>query len=191
YPLSWRAAPPPAIPPLSLPDALPILSGDAAAGGWAGPPQPTARAGTPRPPAGRGRVRPSPARSCGARRLPHARTDVRRAMFSDSHRPAGPHMRRVPLYSSPDRSRLPGSTARASASVAPPDAPRRAGPAAEAEAPAGWRRRLAGIVARHRRVLIGSAGLVAVALVVLQMLTTRWPAPLTQEDIDAAVLHSL
>jgi S1-C subfamily serine protease len=100
-------------------------------------------------------------------------------------------MRRVPLYSSSDRSRLPGSTARASASVAPPDAPRRAGPAAEAEAPAGWRRRLAGIVARHRRVLIGSAGLVAVALVVLQMLTTRWPAPLTQEDIDAAVLHSL
>ena len=40
-------------------------------------------------------------------------------------------------------------------------------------------------------MLIGSAGLVAVALVVLQMLAARWPAPLAQEDIDAAVLHSL
>jgi S1-C subfamily serine protease len=40
-------------------------------------------------------------------------------------------------------------------------------------------------------VLIGSAVLVGAALVALQMFAARWPSPLTQEDIDAAVLHSL
>jgi len=102
-------------------------------------------------------------------------------------------MRRVPLYSSSDRSRLPGSTAGAPAPGAPPDASRRAAQAAEpdAPAPAGWHRRLAGTVARRRRVLIASAALVAVALVALQMLAARWPSPLTQDDIDAAVFHAL
>jgi S1-C subfamily serine protease len=78
-------------------------------------------------------------------------------------------------------------------SAAPPDASRRGAQATAPDAPAsaGWRRRLAGAVARRRRVPIGSAVLFGAALVALQMLAARWPSPLTQEDIDAAVLHSL
>jgi S1-C subfamily serine protease len=53
---------------------------------------------------------------------------------------------------------------------------------------ARWRR----FYARHERpILAAAAGLFAVALVLGHAALTRAPRPLTQEDIDAAVLHTL
>ena len=90
-------------------------------------------------------------------------------------------MRRVPLYSSSGRSRVPGSSA-------PPRVPDAAPtPAAHS----GWRSRIAGAARRHRRALVLAGALCAAALFALPMLDAPWPARLTQDDIDAAVLHAL
>jgi len=106
-------------------------------------------------------------------------------------------MRRVPLYSSSDRSRPRGSSAAAVASAAPAASAASRAPPQPAGAPArqpprqGWPGRLAGLARRHRRALAAGAALVAAGLVALRILAAHWPAPITQDDIDAAVQYSL
>jgi len=106
-------------------------------------------------------------------------------------------MKKVTLYSRSDRARggsaPPGSALRR---VAPRDAPRLAhggaasqdGAAAPAPVRATWRARLA----RYERPLLLAGGaLFALALVAVHGSFTPAQQPLTQKDIDAAVLYTL
>ena len=100
-------------------------------------------------------------------------------------------MRRVPLYSSSDRSRTPGSSAGsrpASVAATPERAPDAAvtGPARPGSPP---RRLRPG--PQRRRTLAAVAVLLAAALAGVAALVPSWPARITQDDIDAAVLHAL
>jgi len=122
-------------------------------------------------------------------------------------------MRRVPLYSSSDRSPTPGSSAGAGASGHAPQWSRAAAPrdprsrqrlanAAAARDPvaappdasvarSAWPGRLAALLATRRRALLAAIGILAVALLAWRALEPPWPARITQDDIDAAVLHAL
>lgn len=94
-------------------------------------------------------------------------------------------MRKATLYSRSTRARPPAP--RASLSPTPP--------AAAPDAPSGGPRRpgrLAGLAARHRTTLAFVAGLaVAALLVLLHGAGAPGQRPLTQQDIDAAVLRTL
>jgi S1-C subfamily serine protease len=103
-------------------------------------------------------------------------------------------MRRVPLYSSSDRFRAPGSSANARpASLrATPERP----PDAAVSGPAAAAPRVGFLVRRlrsdpHRRRTLAATLLLAAALVGVSTLTPPWPTRITQDDIDAAVLHAL
>src|SRR5215472_12507414 len=100
-------------------------------------------------------------------------------------------MGRVTLYSSSNRSRqqLP-PTARSPGAQAKPDADTPA-PAVSAEK-VGVRTRARAFLRRFDRPLWLAAGALAVlALVLVHARYTEQPRPLTQEDIDSAVLHTL
>lgn len=87
-------------------------------------------------------------------------------------------MRRTSLYS-----RSPRSRPEQPAGVAPPPQP---------PAPRSWRAQLQTLVQRHDRALMLVCGfLAACAAFGLFALSTTPVQPLTQQDIDAAVLHSL
>ncbi len=98
-------------------------------------------------------------------------------------------VKRASLYSSSDRTRkgVPGSDAEAV--DGPADSP--AGSAEPASSSAGdtrWGR----FITRHERALLLAAGaMLALLIVLVHASLTRQPRPITQEDIDAAVLHSL
>lgn len=124
-------------------------------------------------------------------------------------------MRRVPLYSSSDRSRVAGSSAGAGlrhrslpgapaatpvGTGAQPRADRAKAPATDtpthaaqsASAPAGWRARLGAIAGRPRYAVPLAAALLAAVLVAAVTMSGRSGShALTQADIDAAVLHTL
>ena len=85
-------------------------------------------------------------------------------------------MKRTPLYSAPRR---PAAPSPADAAAAPPTAT-----AAESAAPAVPRRR------RWRSAMLGSLALL-IALAALWQFGPKLPKPLTQKDIDRAVLHTL
>ena len=91
-------------------------------------------------------------------------------------------MKRTALYSRSGRPRIPAAAEAA-------DSPRASAPAAPATAqPARWRR----LLARHERFLLLAIGGLLAALAIF-VYNTRTPAAraLTQQDIDAAVLHTL
>ena len=96
-------------------------------------------------------------------------------------------MKRPTLYSSSDRSRAAARTDRAPAAESPP-----AAAADSAGNPAPRRARIRNFLGRHARPLLVAAG-AAVALARVSLHATLKPAPhvYTQEDIDAAVLHTL
>jgi S1-C subfamily serine protease len=97
-------------------------------------------------------------------------------------------MKRVSLYSSSDRtrkSRGPGKDA----PTALVDAPNAATTAGESSS---RRARWQVFCLRHERALLLAFGaLLALAIVLAHAALTRPPRPVTQEDIDAAVLHTL
>ena len=97
-------------------------------------------------------------------------------------------MKKVALYSRSGRSRsadLPQASGLAAAApgsdAAPADAPTPA-------AGTGWRARWARF---ERPLLVAAGGLFALALVLVHSAMTPAPRAITQEDIDAAVLHTL
>ena len=94
-------------------------------------------------------------------------------------------MKRAPLYSSTVRAPVaPDETARA---VPPP-----ASPTGASTAPAGWRARLRALAQRRHRVLLFAGGVLCALLPVLVFWWLQHePQELTQEDIDAAVIHTL
>ena len=101
-------------------------------------------------------------------------------------------MKKITLYSSSGRARRAGGPHASErggvtdgADAAPGSLPAQTDAASRR---ARWRR----FYARHERpILAAAAGLFAVALVLGHAALTRSPRPLTQEDIDAAVLHTL
>ena len=98
-------------------------------------------------------------------------------------------MKKVALYSRSSRppgSRVPARPATAGIAAGTP-----AGPAAQAAPPArrSWWR---AFLARHERpLLVAAAGIVALAVVLVHGALTPAVPPITQQDIDAAVLHTL
>jgi S1-C subfamily serine protease len=90
-------------------------------------------------------------------------------------------MKRNPLYSRSDRTRK--------ALGASGDAPEaEAVPAGQVPRDSSWR----ALAAKHDRpVLLVAAALVALAIVLIHAALTRAPRALSQDDIDAAVLHTL
>ena len=98
-------------------------------------------------------------------------------------------VKRVSLYSSSDRTRKGGTEPGADVSGDATGAP--AGAAGSGETSlrgAGWRR----FSTRHERILLLAAGaMLALLIVLVHAGLTRQLRPITQEDIDAAVLHSL
>ncbi|MCL4182902.1 MAG: trypsin-like peptidase domain-containing protein [Burkholderiaceae bacterium] len=123
-------------------------------------------------------------------------------------------MRRVPLYSSSDRSPAPGSSAAAGVRRRPPDASatsrgapdtrpqassaRHAAPqpqatrgAQTAAAPGGWRARIGAFAGRPRYTVPLAAALLVAVLASITMSERSGSRALTQDDIDAAVLHTL
>ncbi len=105
-----------------------------------------------------------------------------------------PVMKRGAFYSG----RLPQTAGAASNAVPGRVLPARARPPVEAEAPADPRpspqrfARLRGLVARYRTSLVFASGALLAALTLLLVDAHREPSyRLTQDDIDAAVLHTL
>jgi S1-C subfamily serine protease len=98
-------------------------------------------------------------------------------------------MRRVSLYSSSDRTRkapAPDAAATPSADDVP------AGAADMQPRTAAARARWRAFAARHERpLLLAAAALLSLAIVLGHAALTRAPRPATQDDIDAAVLHTL
>jgi len=97
-------------------------------------------------------------------------------------------MKRVSLYSSSDRTRKVRETSTA--------APVEMAAASDAAARAGQRSLLQAwwqtYYSRHERLVLLAAGaLLALAIVLGHAALTRPPRPVTQEDIDSAVLHTL
>lgn len=99
-------------------------------------------------------------------------------------------MKKATLYSSSGHGRrgaLPSAATPATASVAP-DASLSPPQVARSTRRAYWKR----FVARHERFLLLAGGaLIAVALILAHAALTRAPRALTQQDIDAAVQHTL
>jgi S1-C subfamily serine protease len=96
-------------------------------------------------------------------------------------------MKRVTLYSN---SRKPSPLAREVPAVPAPRpgaAPAQTSPAVAAAKPSRWRR----FATRYERPLTAAAGGLVAVVVVLIYAFTFGPKPLTQSDIDAAVLHTL
>jgi len=92
-------------------------------------------------------------------------------------------MKRVTLYSRSGRSR---------SAEAPSLADGAPGAGAAPAAAAPWRSRWRARWMRFERpLLVAAGGLFALALVVVHSAMTPAPRPITQEDIDAAVLHTL
>jgi S1-C subfamily serine protease len=95
-------------------------------------------------------------------------------------------MKRMTLYSSSGRAREPGrrlesQPAPAAAAPGPADAP-----------PPSRRSRRRAFLARYERaLLVAAGGLVVLGLFWARAALTPAPQPLTQKDIDAAVLHTL
>src|SRR5688572_24985039 len=118
-----------------------------------------------------------------------ARSDISRARDHDTVRA----MKRAAIYSGANRQQ------RAAARPAPPAAQAASAPPAPAAAAAGSPAapptrisRFRGLLRRHASVLVFAAGgLFAVLLVVLYGTTQKGPREYTQDDIDAAVLHTL
>ena len=104
----------------------------------------------------------------------------------------GPEMKKVALYSRSNRppgSRVPLRPARGGIATVGPGA----APASVPETIAPPRRsRWRAFLARHERLLIvAAAGIVAVAVVLVHGSLAPVTHPVTQQDIDAAVLHTL
>lgn len=98
-------------------------------------------------------------------------------------------MKNVPLYSRSGRMRDAGGPNAAGPASTADGAD--AAPGSRAE-PATRRARWRIFYARHERpLLVGAAGVVGLALVLVHAAINLPPRPLRQEDIDAAVLHSL
>ena len=98
-------------------------------------------------------------------------------------------VKRVSLYSSSDRTRKDGS---GQGTQVPDDAadapPGSAGQVGGSVGGTRWRR----FITRHERaLLLGAGAMLALLIVLVHASLTRQPRPITQEDIDAAVLHSL
>ncbi len=113
----------------------------------------------------------------------------RAALYSKSSRPRGdPSERSAPVAAVVHGSALPPSIA---ARVAEAPSRRTDGAPAAARAP-GWRSRIIARIRRHDRSTMFVAG-VLLALLVPLLLQSMRPVPrqITQEDIDAAVLHTL
>lgn len=124
---------------------------------------------------------------------------------AEANAPSGGLTARTEAGASPEaptaasRERAPSTAPRPGASrAATSGRPRRAGtPAAEAVAeaaaqPAGWRARWRARAARHGHGLsVLAGGLFGLALAVGYVGLSRGPGPLTQRDIDQAVLHTL
>ena len=98
-------------------------------------------------------------------------------------------MKRVSLYSSSDRTRKGGPEPDAQVPDDAAGAPAgSAGPEGHPVRAARWRR----FITRHERAFLLAAGaMLALLIVLVHAGLTRQPRPITQEDIDAAVLHSL
>ena len=95
-------------------------------------------------------------------------------------------MKKAALYSRSDETRKAARSARAGEAAA-------AAAAVEAAAaPPSWRARLRARLARHeRKLLIAASALVTLGIVFGHAALNPQPAPPTQKDIDAAVLHTL
>jgi S1-C subfamily serine protease len=98
-------------------------------------------------------------------------------------------LRKVTLYSSSDRTRKPG----AAGAAAPPGVRNDADASGATTASAATRRtRLRTFLARYERLLLLVAGgCIALVLVLGHAALSKPPRALAQEDIDAAVLHTL
>ncbi len=97
-------------------------------------------------------------------------------------------MKKVSLYSSSDRTRK----GDASRTGAPADASVAKSGFAQADQASTLRARWRVFRARHERLLLlTAAGLLAMAIVAAHAALTRPAHPITQDDIDAAVLHTL
>ncbi len=101
-------------------------------------------------------------------------------------------MPKVALYSSSNRSRAPGRAPVAGAGEATPLQGQTDGSAAAAPSQSKPPSRLRRFGGRHERLLlVAASGLVAVAIVLGYAALHPVPRPMTQKDIDAAVLHTL
>jgi len=101
-------------------------------------------------------------------------------------------MQKVTLYSSSGRRRRGAPSAHTAAAIGPTSGDATPAPAGTAGARASWGSTLRAWCARHERLLLLTAGaLFVLALVAGHTRLTPQPPAITQDDIDAAVLHTL